>query len=120
MVRAAAILHDIGILEAERKHGSSNARYQEEYGPPLARTILEKLCPNAETVDHVCTIIGSHHRGNTIDTTEFRIVWDADWLVNLAEQAEAMAPEELAAWVERVFRTGRGLELARMKYLAPP
>ncbi len=41
VVVAAALLHDIGIIEAERLHGSSDARYQEEYGPPAAREILE-------------------------------------------------------------------------------
>ena len=42
-VQAAAILHDIGIHEAERKHGSCTGRLQELEGPPIARAILERL-----------------------------------------------------------------------------
>jgi len=35
VVVAAALLHDIGIHEAERKYGSSAGRYQEIEGPPI-------------------------------------------------------------------------------------
>ena len=37
IVVAAAVLHDIGIQEAERKHGSSGPQGQELEGPPIAR-----------------------------------------------------------------------------------
>ena len=40
IVIAAAVLHDIGIPEAVRKHGSAAARYQELEGPPIARGIM--------------------------------------------------------------------------------
>jgi len=42
-VTAAAILHDIGIQEAERKHNSNAPRFQELEGPPIARDILQGL-----------------------------------------------------------------------------
>jgi HD superfamily phosphodiesterase len=44
VVRAAAILHDIGIHEAERKYGSSAGKYQQIEGPPIAEKILRKSC----------------------------------------------------------------------------
>ena len=40
VVVAAAVLHDIGIREAERKYGSSAGIYQEIEGPPIARGIM--------------------------------------------------------------------------------
>src|SRR5210317_1542574 len=43
VILTSAYLHDIGIKEAERKHNSSAAKYQEEEGPPVAREILENL-----------------------------------------------------------------------------
>ncbi len=36
VVIAAAALNDIGIKNAEAKHGSSEGCYQEEEGPPVA------------------------------------------------------------------------------------
>jgi len=54
VVIAAAVLHDIGIQEAERKHGSSAGKYQEKEGPPIAERILRDLRFDETTVRHVC------------------------------------------------------------------
>jgi hypothetical protein len=61
VVLAAAYLHDIGILAAEQKHGSSAAKYQELEGPPIAREILERLNAEDPLIDEVCDIVGHHH-----------------------------------------------------------
>jgi len=110
VVKAAAVLHDIGIREAEAKHGSSGARFQELEGPPIARGILERRGVVAERIDHICRIIAEHHSARTIDTPEFRILWDADHLVNLFD--EASGPPPGGATVERVFRTATGRTIA--------
>ncbi len=110
-VRAAAILHDIGIQEAERKHGSAAGRFQEIEGPPIARSILKELQLDDDTIDHVCRIVGSHHSAKDIDTLEFRILWDADWLVNIPDEHAGAGREKLARLIARVFKTegGRGM-----------
>jgi len=110
VVTAAALLHDIGIHEAERKHGSSAGRWQEIEGPPIARPILEGLGLDAALVDHVCRIVGSHHSGGDIDTLEFRVLWDADWLVNLPEEFSDVAERHRVA--ARVMKTATGRRLA--------
>jgi len=85
VVKAAAILHDIGIHQAECKYGSSAGKYQEIEGPIIAREILSKYELDKETVEHICKIIANHHSAKDIDTVEFRCIWDADWLVNIQE-----------------------------------
>ena len=112
VVQAAAILHDIGIPEAERKHGSSAGKYQEIEGPPIARKILEEHDLDRETIDHVCRIVANHHSARDIDTPEFRIVWDADWLVNMAPQAQKSEPKEVEEKIERIFKTEEGKRIA--------
>jgi predicted HD phosphohydrolase len=112
VVVAAALLHDIGIIEAERRHGSSDARYQEEYGPPAARAVLEGMGFGAAATDHVCSIIANHHSGRDIDTPEFRIVWDADRLVNIAEGDISREPEALKRLIAKAFRTETGKRMA--------
>ncbi len=111
-VKAAAILHDIGIHEAQRKHGSSAGRFQEIEGPPIARSIMAKLGLDEGTIDHVCRIVGSHHSGRDIDTLEFRIIWDSDWLVNIPEEHAGASHEKLQRLADRVFRTKEGRRLA--------
>lgn len=107
VVAAAAILHDIGIIESERKYGNAEPQHQEVEGPPVARRILKELDLDAETIEHVCRIVGSHHSAADIDTPEFRAVYDADLLVNMAETL-AKDPEKARAFSLEAFRTNAG------------
>jgi HD superfamily phosphodiesterase len=113
VVVSAALLHDIGIQEAERKHGSSAGKYQEIEGPPIARRILERLKFDDASIEHVCRIVSSHHTGRDIDTTEFNIVWDADRLVNFQEEHPDCRGDKLEEIIEKVFRTQSGKNRAR-------
>ncbi len=117
VVVAAALLHDIGIPEAEREYGSADGRYQERLGPPTACAILERLGMDEEKTRHVCAIIGAHHSGQGPDTVEFRILWDADWLVNAQEEFVDLPPDELRRRFDRIFRTRAGRTLADAFYL---
>jgi putative nucleotidyltransferase with HDIG domain len=112
IVRAAAILHDIGIHEAEHKYDSPAGKYQEIEGPPIAREILEKHDIPAEAVEHICKIIANHHSTKGIDTIEFRIVWDADQIVNLPEDSSKVSDEKLQEIIDKKFKTGEGLLIA--------
>lgn len=112
VVLAAAVLHDIGIQEAERKYGSSASQCQEIEGPPLARRIMEETGLDEPTIQHVCRIVGSHHSAGDIDTPEFRILWDSDWLVNLPEELTSEGGKHPADIVEKIFKTSSGKKKA--------
>jgi len=117
VVKAAALLHDIGIHLAERKYGSTAAKYQEIEGPPIAAEILKKYDITDQTIQHICRIIANHHSARDIDTLEFRIVWDADWLVNFPEVFENKLQYEIQRIIERTFRTQKGREMAIALFL---
>ena len=112
VVLCASYLHDIGIHEAERKHGGSEARYQEEEGPPIAREILTKLAASREIIDEVCDIIGHHHHPRSEETVNFQILSDADLIVNLEEKEEPIGDEKIAVLMEKSFFTVSGRKLA--------
>lgn len=121
IVRAAAIYHDIGIPEAKRVHGSAAGKYQEIEGPSIAREILTKLGLEKKEIDHVCRIIANHHTAhneNTVTTIEFKIVWDADALVNLQRRRANTSKEKFSQIIEETFRTKKGLQIAKELYLA--
>lgn len=117
VVLTAAVLHDIGIKEAERKHGSSVGKYQEIEGPPIARRIMKELNLDEDTIEHVSRIIGNHHSAKDIDTPEFRIVWDADWLVNIPNEFPDADSEELSRKIEKIFKTSEGKRKAYELYV---
>jgi hypothetical protein len=112
VVYAAAILHDVGIPASEKKYGSIDGRYQEELGPPIAREILKGLDADPGLTDHVCDIVADHHSAKFMDTAEFRVLWDADWLVNIPSWYGDADKEKLRQVVEKVFKTGKGKAMA--------
>jgi HD superfamily phosphodiesterase len=117
VVIAAAVLHDIGIHTAEAKHGSASGKFQEIEGPPIAREILDRLGFPAKETAEICEIIGHHHSPGKIDTQNFKILYDADWLVNLADEYDIRDHAKLEKIVARVFLTAAGRNLAREMYL---
>lgn len=112
VTQAAAILHDIGIHEAERKHGSAAGRYQEMEGPAIAEEILYKHYVDEDRIAHVIRIIANHHSARDIDTLEFRVLWDADWLVNFPESFPDASAADRAERIQEIFKTGTGREIA--------
>jgi Rrf2 family protein len=117
IIKAAAVLHDIGIPVSIRKYGSSAGKYQEIEGPPIAQKILSKYKIPSDRIDHICKIIANHHTARNIDTTEFKIIWDADWLVNLPEELPNANEKKLKSVIKRIFKTKAGYSLARKLFL---
>ena len=115
VILCTAYLHDIGIKEAERKHNSTDAKYQEEEGPPIAREILTRLGAKQGLIDEVCDIIAHHHHPKEDETVNFKSLYDADLITNLEEKQKEnpIEPEKLAGIVEKSFLTGSGANLAR-------
>ncbi len=117
VVLAAAVLHDIGIREAEKRHGSSAPGYQELEGPPIAERIMKDLGLDPATIEHVTRIVGSHHSAKDIDTPEFRIIWDADRLVNLSDERREARGDSAWEKTGSKFRTRTGKDIADRVFL---
>ena len=114
VILASAYLHDIGIKEAERKHNSSAARYQEEEGPAIARDILEKLGAADELINEVTDIVGHHHHPREDETVNFKVLYDADLITNLEENRKdgPSETESIKKIIEKSFLTDSGKKIA--------
>jgi HD superfamily phosphodiesterase len=117
VVMGAAYLHDIGIREAERKHGSSSGHDQELEGPAVAREILGRLSVQKEMVDEICDIIAHHHSPREEETLNFQILYEADWLVNMEEDGISKDREKVEGVIGKEIRTVTGRQLAEKLYL---
>ncbi len=109
VLEAAAYAHDIGILPAEEKYGSSRGPLQEQEGPPVARPLLEKLGFDAACVDRVCWLIAHHHAYDPVEGLDHRILIEADFLVNLFENGSPDDAKRRA--YETMFATVTGKKL---------
>ncbi len=109
ILEAAAVLHDIGIHECERKYGSCDGKYQQVEGVPVAREILEKLSADGELTERVCFLIAHHHTYSGIDAEDWQILVEADFLVNAFE--DGLTAEAIKSMREKVFKTKTGIKL---------
>ncbi len=113
VVVAAALLHDIGIHEAERKYNSTAGVYQQIEGPPIARKILDTLDAGPALVTEVCEIIARHHTPRASETDNFKILYDADMIVNLRDDFPGARKDELQQKIARLLLTETGRRLAK-------
>ncbi len=111
----AALLHDVGIVEAYKKFGSREGEYQHREGPPIARKIMERHGEKKSTIERVVFIVANHHDFSKVDGTDFRILVEADMLVNLPE----IEPDskKWAGFIEEFFQTEPGKKIARETFL---
>ena len=86
----AAILHDVGIPRALRLHPHAGVTGQEVESAVIDRDILAELGAPPAQLEAICGIIGIHHHRPAHATAEFKLVYDADLLVNLAESPRAV------------------------------
>ena len=117
LIYYSALLHDIGIKEAERKYNSSSGKYQEIEGPKIAMKILSDLDIPVETIDRVRFIVGNHHSYNKIHGIDFQILVEADFLVNIFEDDLDM--NSIKKINKQIFKTEEGKKLLKTMYLNP-
>ncbi|GFP76892.1 HD domain-containing protein [Clostridium fungisolvens] len=115
VLEISAVLHDIGIKISEQKYNSSNGKYQEIEGPPVAKELLGSFNLDSSIVDRVCYLIGNHHSYDKIDSVDFQILVEADFLVNIYE--DEIPKDNIAIIEEKIFRTSSGKELLKSIYM---
>ncbi len=115
VLEAAALVHDIGIKAAREKHDSSNGKFQELEGPPLAEKMLAELGYPEEIVQRVSYLVGHHHSYDQIDGLDYQILVEADFLVNIYESN--MSRETVQSVLEKIFKTESGRRLANLMFL---
>lgn len=111
-ISLAAVLHDIGAIEAQKKYGSMEGHFQEIEGPAIARSILERIGAPTDITNRVCYIVGHHHTPAKIDGIDFQIVWEADYLEYLQFGEKEKDEGTLHKKVLENFRTPTGRQLA--------
>ena len=117
LLEISAIVHDIGIKVSEEKYNSSAGKYQELEGPHEAEKLLAALGYEKTFIDKVCYLVGHHHTNGNIDTLPYRILVEADFLVNLYEDDSSRSAAEQA--YDKIFRTNTGKNLLKIMFLIP-
>ena len=114
IIEIAALVHDIGIKNAELKYHSSMGKYQEQEGPAEAKALLEKLNIDAKVIDRICYLVGHHHTYKAIDGIDYQILVEADFLVNIYE--DSLSKSSAASILFKIFKTRTGIRLLKTMY----
>ena len=114
ILEVAALVHDIGIKNAELKYGYNNGRLQEQEGPPEARRLLREAGAGEASVERACYLVAHHHTYRNIDGLDYQILVEADFLVNMYEdKADA---DTIRKAYDNIFATETGKRLCRQLF----
>jgi HD superfamily phosphodiesterase len=114
LLEVTAIVHDIGIKISEQKYNSSSGNYQQLEGPPIAQKLLSGLGYDNDFITRVCYIIAHHHTYTNINGIDYQILVEADFLVNIFE--DAMSKEAIGNVKEKIFKTTTGIKFLEQLY----
>ncbi len=109
ILEAAAYTHDIGIRPAEEKYGKCDGELQEQEGPIVAQQMLSDLGFENYMIERICYLIGHHHTYDQIEGNDYRILVEADFLVNLFEENQSEHHKKVA--YRDIFRTKTGRKI---------
>ena len=115
ILEIAALTHDIGIRNSERKYNSSSGEHQQVEGPPEAKKLLESLGILPGDIERVCWLIAHHHTYQGILNADYQILVEADFLVNIEE--DGLSLPSIMQIEEQIFKTHTGLQFLRRLYL---
>ena len=113
-LEAVALVHDIGIRIAEEKYGTCTGELQQQEGPEPARRMLKEVGFADGVAQRVAYLVAHHHTYTGVDGADYRILLEADFLVNLYEGG--CAAPEIAAAYGSIFRTRTGREMCRAMF----
>ena len=118
-----AVLFDINGNELFVKDSPTevivtNGNWQEQEGPAAAAPLLAQAGADETETGRVLWLIAHHHTYDASEETDFRILLEADFLVNAWE--DGLPQDACRTAGERLFRTRTGRTLLQEVYLAPP
>jgi len=114
ILEIAALTHDIGIKNSEKKYNSSTGDYQQIEGPPEAKELLEVLGFNPNIIERVCFLISHHHTYTNIQGIDYQILVEADFLVNAFE--DNVSKTTIESFKNKVFQTNAGIKILNNVY----
>lgn len=106
----ASIMHDIGIRPSEEKYGRCDGKLQEQEGPAYAREMLKEFPEvSSDEVERICYLIAHHHTYEGVNGMDYRILLEADFLVNAME--DVLSKQAIITFRDKVFETKTGKHL---------
>lgn len=111
----AAITHDIACPLCRGKYGSAPGNRQEEESEALLRPFLAEFDLPEDILERVIYLVTHHHTTSNVAGKDYRILLEADFLVNASEQQ--LSREAIEIFYDRVAETAAGKALIKNIFL---
>lgn len=105
----AAIVHDIACPVCREKYGNTNGKHQEEESEALLRIFLSEFSLPSGMEERIIYLVTHHHTYTDVDGMDYRILLEADYLVNADESQ--YTEEAIRKFRKNVFRTQSGTHM---------
>lgn len=109
------MVHDIACPLCRQKYGNTNGKYQELESPPLVEDFFAGMPVEGDMAERISWLVAHHHTYTHVDSLDYQILLEADFLVNADEGGLVCAAIENMR--QSVFRTGAGVRLLDSIYL---
>lgn len=113
VLSGACLFHDIGIKVGEDRGEIVTGKMQERYGREKIGQVLAKTDYLESEIEIIASLIGRHHTYTNIDSIEYQILVEADFLVNIEEEIEMYENREKYFYL---FKTEKGKEIFKTLY----
>ncbi len=114
IIEIAALMHDIGITECEKKYNCAGGQLQQIEGPKVADKILSKYNCDRDIKDRVLYLISKHHTYKDVSGIDYQILIEADLIVNAIEGN--ISQNALNKAVKILFKTDTGKHVAENQF----
>ena len=110
----AAIVHDISCPLCREKYGSAGGALQEIESEGLLRPFLAEFSLPEDMLERIIYLVSHHHTTTGVDGDDYRILLEADFLVNAREGA--LSREQIRAFYDKTAKTAAGRTLFESVY----
>ena len=111
ILEIASIVHDIACPLCREKYGRADGYLQEQESEPILREFLVGYDLPEKVLERVIFLVCHHHTITGVDGLDWRILLEADFLVNAQENG--MTAQQMDSARKAFFRTEAGCEMLR-------
>ena len=118
ILEVAAITHDIACPLCRDKYGNTNGKHQEEEGAPLVKEFLSDSEMTEVQIDRVAFLVGHHHTFTGIDSLDWQILIEADYIANATENG--YSETNVRNFIQKIMKTDSAKSLAKDVFCLNP
>ncbi len=111
ILEVAAVTHDIACPLCREKYGNTDGKHQEKEGGPLVREFLANTGMTKTQIDRVAFLVEHHHTLEGIDSADWQILVEADYIVNASENG--YSGQSIRSFLEKAAKTQSGKKLIK-------